>query len=83
MTGGSGVGRGIARRFAREGASVIVNDIEKPAAEARATQIAAELRGMAHPIIGDVFDQAAVQRLMKDAESAFGGIDIVVNNAFR
>ena len=80
---GSGVGRGIARRFAREGASVVIADIDRTAAEACATEIKTELRAPAHPIIADISDQSAVQQLMKDTEATFGGIDIIVNNAFR
>ena len=81
--GGSGVGRGIARRFAREGASVVVVDIDRPAAEACAAEITTELGGKAHSIVADISDEAAVQRLMEESEGVFGGIDIVVNNAFR
>ncbi|RZF63437.1 glucose 1-dehydrogenase [Sphingomonas populi] len=80
---GSGVGRGIARRFSREGASVIINDIDGPAAELCADQIRSEWGGMAHPILADVSDQAAVQRLMAETEATFGGVDIIVNNAYR
>ena len=80
---GSGVGRGIARAFAREGASVVVADINRSAAEDCAAEIRTELLGQAHSIIADVSDEAAVQRLMEEADEVFAGIDIIVNNAFR
>lgn len=79
---GSGVGRGIARQFVREGGRVVIADIDRSAAELCAAEIAAELGGDAHPIIADVSDEAAVQRLMEEAEAVFGGIDIIVNNAY-
>jgi len=79
---GSGIGRGIARSFAREGASVVIADIDRSAAQACAAEISTELRGKAHPIIADVSDEAAVQRLMEETEAEFAGIDIIVNNAY-
>src|SRR5688572_3824963 len=69
---GSGFGAGIARRFAAEGAKVIVNDINAQAGE----RVAAE--------IGAQFVQADVTRSedwAKLARSAAGNLDIVVNNA--
>ena len=80
--GGSGVGRGIARRFVREGAAVVIADIDQSAAEICAAEITSELRDRAHAVTSDVSDAVAVQRLMEEAESVFGGIDIIVNNAY-
>lgn len=77
VTGGaSGFGAGIARRFAEEGASVVIADLNEAAAKA----LAAELHGAA-ACAADVSDGESVDRLAKFAANAFGGIDIVVNNA--
>jgi NAD(P)-dependent dehydrogenase (short-subunit alcohol dehydrogenase family) len=80
---GAGVGRGIARRFVREGAAVVVADIDGAAADACAAEIATELSGQVLAMVADVSSEAAVQHLMARTEDAFGGIDIVVNNAYR
>jgi 3-oxoacyl-[acyl-carrier protein] reductase len=77
---GSGFGAGIARRYAEEGACVVVNDI----AETGATRIADEIRGRggrAAVCIGDVSVDADVARLVQSALAEFGRLDIVVNNA--
>ncbi|MCO8146539.1 glucose 1-dehydrogenase [Rhodovulum tesquicola] len=73
--GGSGFGAGIARRFAAEGARVMVADIDMGAAEA----IAAEIGGLAQAV--DVADNAAVGAMAHAALAAFGRLDILVNNA--
>ena len=73
--GGGGFGEAIARRFAREGARVVVADRD----EAAAARVAAEIRG--HAIIGDVSVGADVRAMVAAAEQTFGGLDIVVNNA--
>ena len=76
--GGSGIGRAIAQRFAEEGARVVVNDIRKDAAE----RAAAEIGGArAHAIAADVADSAAVRAMFEEIERAFGGLDMLVNNA--
>ena len=72
---GSGFGAGIARRFAAEGARVMVADIDAGAA----MSVAKEIGGVAQPV--DVADGAGVAAMAAAAESAFGGIDILVNNA--
>ena len=77
---GSGFGEGIARRFAAEGAKVVVNDI----VEAGAKRVADDIRkagGHAHVEIADVTKDADVARLIASASKAFGKLDIVVNNA--
>lgn len=72
---GSGFGAGIARKFATEGAQVIVADINDTAAQ----QIAEEIGG--HAIRTDVADAASVAALARGTIKAFGRIDILVNNA--
>ncbi len=81
MTGaGSGFGRGIAQRFAAEGARVVVNDLNAENGE-RTVQDIVEDGGHARFCGGDVSKDADVKRLVEFALSAFGGLDVVVNNA--
>ena len=71
---GSGFGAGIARKFAAEGAHVILADINGAAAEA----VAREIGGTAQQC--NVADRASVEAL-RDAALAIGPADIIVNNA--
>jgi NAD(P)-dependent dehydrogenase (short-subunit alcohol dehydrogenase family) len=72
---GSGIGRGIATRFAEEGASVVVNDVNADAARA----VADEVGGLA--VAADVSSSADVERLFETAIAELGGVDVLVNNA--
>jgi rhamnulose-1-phosphate aldolase/alcohol dehydrogenase len=75
----SGIGKAIATRLAAEGACVVVADLDLT----KATDAAAEL-GSADVAIGvamDVSSEAAVQAGLREAVLAFGGVDLVVNNA--
>ncbi|WP_405097648.1 bifunctional aldolase/short-chain dehydrogenase [Micromonospora sp. NBC_01412] len=76
---GSGIGRAIARRLAAEGACVVVADRDGAAA----TTVAAELgpTDVAVAVTADVTDPAAVAAALRAATLAFGGVDLVVNNA--
>ena len=82
VTGASkGIGAGIARQFAAEGASVVVN---YASAKSDADKIVDEISkagGKAIAIQGNVAKKSEVQRLFAEAEKAFGKIDILVNNA--
>jgi 3-oxoacyl-[acyl-carrier protein] reductase len=77
---GSGFGEGIAKRFAQEGASVVVNDLDRAAAERVASEIG-EAGGRASACAGDVSRDADVQRMIEHALATFGDLQIVVNNA--
>jgi 3-oxoacyl-[acyl-carrier protein] reductase len=78
VTGGaSGFGAGIARRFAEEGARVIVADLNGEAARA----LAADLGGADLGVAVDVSSAEQVAALAETAHRLLGGIDIVVNNA--
>jgi 3-oxoacyl-[acyl-carrier protein] reductase len=77
---GSGFGEGIARRFAQEGARVVVNDIHVARGAKVANDIVAA-GGAARFCAGDVSRDADVAALVAFALSAFDGLDIVVNNA--
>jgi meso-butanediol dehydrogenase/(S,S)-butanediol dehydrogenase/diacetyl reductase len=80
ITGASrGIGAAMARRFAREGAAVLVS-----ANEAAAEAVAAEIvgaGGRATSFIADVTDKAAVAALYDKAEEVYGGVDISIQNA--
>ena len=81
VTGGaSGIGRGIARALAAEGAHVVVADIEA----GRAEQVAAELRASGVRSAGvrcDVTERASVEALAERAWAEFGRVDVLCNNA--
>jgi NAD(P)-dependent dehydrogenase (short-subunit alcohol dehydrogenase family) len=85
ITGGdSGMGRAAAIAYAREGADVAINYLpaEEPDAQEVIALIKAEGRkGVAIP--GDIRDESFCKRLVNDAITALGGLDIVVNNAAR
>jgi len=81
ITGGaSGFGAGIARRFAAEGAQVIVADINGPGAEAEAAAIRAA-GGIAHAVQVDVSNNDSMAALVEQTLGIAGRIDICVNNA--
>jgi NAD(P)-dependent dehydrogenase (short-subunit alcohol dehydrogenase family) len=77
---GSGIGRAIAALFANEGAQVVVNDVNREAAEATLKAMgAARERGCA--IQADVSDSAAVRAMFAEVLQRFGSLDVLVNNA--
>jgi NAD(P)-dependent dehydrogenase (short-subunit alcohol dehydrogenase family) len=76
----SGIGRAIAQRFAREGAQVVVNDVNAAATEATVQAIIAD-RGSAIAAIADVSDKGQVDRLFDTTLERFGTVDVLVNNA--
>ncbi|MEZ0167151.1 glucose 1-dehydrogenase [Microvirga sp. TS319] len=80
ITGGSrGIGAAIARRFADEGASVVVAANE-PAVESVASSIR-DAGGSAHAVIADVTDKRSIAALYDEAERTFGSVDISIQNA--
>ncbi|MCR8695521.1 SDR family oxidoreductase [Rhodococcus pyridinivorans] len=77
---GRGIGREIALKLAREGAKVVVNDLDaEPAKEVVASIEAAG--GTAVTCVGSVTDEDFAQRFVDTAVDSFGGLDIIVNNA--
>jgi 3-oxoacyl-[acyl-carrier protein] reductase len=78
---GRGIGRACAELLVREGASVVINDVdEAPANEARAACEAIRA-GSAAIAVGSVASPADTDRMMKTAAATFGKLDILVNNA--
>ena len=76
---GSGIGRAVAERLAAEGACVVVADVQQDRAAETADAIGSADRAVA--VTADVSDAAAVARAFDAAVLAFGGVDLVVNNA--
>ena len=71
---GSGIGKAIAERFAREGATVIVNDFAEAGRE-----VAKDIGGVF--LQADLSDRNSVRELAREAESVRGRVDVLVNNA--
>ena len=76
-----GIGFAIARMYAREGADVILGDVQPAAAEAAAASIAAETGRRAEALSLDVSDPASVAAFTEAVYTRFGRVDILVNNA--
>ncbi|MGY1551340.1 SDR family NAD(P)-dependent oxidoreductase [Microbacterium sp. A588] len=77
---GSGIGRGIAKRFAEQGAAVTVADMALDAAEETVAQIAST-GGRAIAVRTNVTSAEDVAAMVDATVTAFGGVDILVNNA--
>ncbi len=81
VTGGSrGIGRAIARRFAAEGARVVVTSRTTQALEAVASEII-QAGGLAVSVAGDVSHEDDCRRMVTTAREKFGAVHILVNNA--
>jgi rhamnulose-1-phosphate aldolase/alcohol dehydrogenase len=76
---GSGIGRAIAHRLAADGACVVVADRDEPAAAKVALELGS--RDVAVDVAADVTDEDSVAAAFAAAALAFGGVDLVVNNA--
>ena len=77
---GRGIGRAIALKLAVEGADLVINDLDEgPAAETLA--VIEGLGAQARAVVGNVTDPTFAGLMISEAVSAFGGVDIIVNNA--
>lgn len=77
MTGGDGIGAGVAVRLDREGANVVVADNERQGGRrvgGRPREV-----GTGRFVPADLGDEAAVEALVADTVEAYGGVDVVVN----
>jgi NAD(P)-dependent dehydrogenase (short-subunit alcohol dehydrogenase family) len=77
---GAGIGRAVARRFAHEGAAVVVADIDEDTGSSAVREIHSE-GGRAAFVLVDVVSEADVSKMVAFAEDEFGGLDVLVNNA--
>src|SRR6185295_20408934 len=79
---GQGIGRGIARRFAQEGASVLVAEVNPSTGAEVEREIVDELGGAARFVETNVLEKADIERMVKVAADELGGVHILVNNAY-
>src|SRR4051812_21076027 len=77
----SGIGRAIALRLAREGASVVVNYLNKPETAEDVINEITRAGGSAIATQADVSDEQQVDEMFARARTELGGLDILVNNA--
>ncbi|MCF7945113.1 MAG: SDR family oxidoreductase [Spirochaetia bacterium] len=78
--GGNGIGEGICLKMAKEGAKVVVADIDQDAAEKTVKKIM-EFGGVAIPVETDVTQKKSADEMIKTTLNKFGTLDILVNNA--
>ena len=79
--GGAGIGKAVSIRFAKEGAKVVVLELDQLRGEAVVESIRGA-GGAAALVVGSATDEADVNRALHAAQEAFGGLDILVNNAY-
>jgi len=77
---GRGIGRAIAAAFLREGARVVLNDINASLLDAAVAELDPDPQ-LYRTVVADVSDPNAVRELVAQAREAFGGVDVLVNNA--
>ena len=77
---GAGIGRAVALRLAREGAAVVVADVDKDAGTGTVSEIRSR-GGRAAFVLADVASEVDVSGMVASAEGEFGGLDVLVNNA--
>jgi len=76
----SGIGKDIARLFVRQGAKVVILDLDREAAEAAAREITAQ-GGTALGVAADVTDEAQVEAAFKQTVDTYGRLDVMIANA--
>src|SRR5260221_442569 len=77
---GQGIGRGVAERFAQEGAHVVIAEYNKDNAEATASALSAVgPEALSYPI--DIGEISQIEQMVKDVVAHFGRIDFLINNA--
>lgn len=78
---GQGIGRAIARRFASEGARVVIAELNEEAAKSAAREIADETGAETLAVPTDVSEGESVTRMIAETERIFGPASVLVNNA--
>jgi len=78
---GMGIGRGIARRYAREGCRVVIAELRAEQGERTAAEIRAALGGAARFAAVDVGRRGDVEQMVADTVATEGRVDVLVNNA--
>ncbi len=78
--GGNGIGRATARYFAREGARVVISDLDSEGLDIACREIV-EAGGDVVTVFGSVTDRDDVQKMVDTALDRFGRLDILINNA--
>jgi NAD(P)-dependent dehydrogenase (short-subunit alcohol dehydrogenase family) len=82
VTGGSkGLGLAMARGLAQAGANVVICSRHQAELDAALPQITAGTKSQAKSFVADLADRTHAEQLARDAQSAFGRIDILINNA--
>jgi len=77
----SGIGLGIAQRFAAEGANVVIADLDRAGPETAAAKLAGTTHGQVLGIAMDVTDENAVDSAVARTVQEFGSVDILCSNA--
>ncbi len=77
----SGIGKEIAIVYVREGAKVVIADLNQEGADAAAAELAAKGPGQAMGVAMDVTDEAQVDNGFKKVADKWGGVDVLVSNA--
>ena len=77
----SGIGKEIATVYVREGAKVVIADLNQEGADAAAAELAAKGPGQAMGVAMDVTDEAQVDNGFKKVADKWGGVDVLVSNA--
>ena len=78
---GRGIGKAIAHTFVKTGAKVMVADINGNDARLVADELNSLNPGAAEPVTVDITDESSVRAMFEATDKAFGGIDVLVNNA--
>lgn len=79
---GDGIGRGVARRFAAEGARVLVAELDPETGARTARELVEEFGAESLFLPTDVTDKSQVQAMVDTAVEAWGSVDVLVNNAW-
>ncbi len=79
--GGAGIGKAVAARFASEGAKIVILELDRDRGEAVIGAIE-QSGGEAALVVGNATDEADVNRALDVALKSYGGLDILVNNAY-